>query len=94
MINRELVDATVETYGGYDEYGQQLAEKTAERNITVAIGYYTHSATDDIRYQDVKYYGLTKDRNITDKDYIIVGENKYKVMFVNPTTRWTQLYLC
>lgn len=94
MINRELVKATVETYGGLDEYGQELAELQNEREIMVAVGFYTHTATDDIRYQDVKYYGLTKDRNITDKDYLVVGENKYKVLFVNPTTRWTQLYLC
>ena len=94
MLNNEIKEATVVRYDGYDEYGQELAEPTSERKVMVAIGYYTHSATDDIRYQDVKYYGLTKDRNITDKDYILVGESKYKVMFVNPTTRWTQLYLC
>lgn len=94
MINRELVNATVETYGGYDEYGQQLGELQSTKEIKVAIGYYTHTATEDIRYQDVKYYGLTKDKTITDKDYLIVGDNKYKVLFVNPTTRWAQLFLC
>lgn len=94
MINRELVSATVKTYGGTDEYGQQLATLQSERTVKVAIGIYTHTATDDIRYQDVKYYGLTKDREITDKDTIVVGDTTYKVMYVNNTTRWTQLYLC
>lgn len=94
MINRELVEATVNSYGGVDEYGQQLAELTGTRTITVAIGIYTHTATNDIRYQDVKYYGLTQDKAITDKDYLVVGDKTYKVLYVNSTTRWTQLYLC
>lgn len=94
MINREMKKATVNTYGGTDKYGQQLATLQSQRDIMVAIGYYTHTATDDIRYQDVKFYGLTRDRDITDKDTIVVGDNEYKVLFVNPTTKWTQLYLC
>ena len=94
MINREMVKATVNTYGGFDSYGQELAELQSTREIEVAIGIYTHTATSDIRYQDVSYFALTKDREITDKDTLVIGDKTYKVMYVNPTTRWTQLYLC
>ena len=94
MINREIVKATVNTYGGIDEYGQELAEIQSTREIEVTIGIYTHTATSDIRYQDVSYFGLTKDKEVTDRDILVIGDKEYKVLFVNPTSRWTQLYLC
>ena len=93
MINRELKNYTINTYGGKDEYGQQLAELTSTREVQVAIGIYNQTATSDIRYTDCKFYGLTKDRSITDKDYIVIDGEEHKIIYVNPTTRWTQLYV-
>lgn len=87
MINRELKKYTVNTYGGKDEYGQELAELTNTREIEIAIGYYTQTLTSDIRYSATKYYGLTKDFSITDKDYIVIDGVEHKVLYVNPTTR-------
>lgn len=94
MINRELIDATVKTYGGIDDYGQPLAELTSSRNIQMVFGVYSQENINNPNYVNVTHYGLTKDRDITDADYISIGGKDYKVKQVNNTTRWTQLLLC
>lgn len=94
MINRELINATVQTYGGVDAYGQQLSTLQSTRTIDLAFGVLSHTDTTDIRYQDVTHYALTKDITVTDKDIITINNHDYKVKFVNTTNRWTQIYLC
>ena len=93
VINRELKKYTVKTYGGKDEYGQELAELTQTKEVEIAIGVYSQTQTSDVRYTDTKFYGLTKDKSITDKDYIVIDGEEHKVIYVNPTTRWVQLYV-
>ena len=93
MINRELKDATVVTYGGVDEYGQMMTTPTASRTISMTFGMYQHTPTQDIRFQDVKYVGLTSDREISDKDSVIIEGKEYKVSFVNPFGRMTQVFM-
>lgn len=94
MINREMKSYTIKTYGGKDEYGQPLATLQSTKTIEAAVGIYTHTAVNDIRYQDIKYYALTKDTSITDKDYIVIDGEEHKIMYVNNTTRYTQLMIC
>lgn len=94
MINRELKPAVVNTYGGVDEYGQMLSELISSRDIEIAIGIYSQSNVNDPRYVDITHYGLTKDKEISDNDVIVVDNHEYKVKIVNNTGRWTQLFLC
>ena len=93
MINREMRQATVVTYGGIDEYGQMMTTPTASRTISMTFGMYQHTPTQDIRFQDVKYVGLTSDREISDKDTVIIDGKEYKVSYVNPFGRMTQVFM-
>lgn len=93
MINRELRNATVVTYGGVDEYGQTSTAAQASREISITFGLYQHAEVNDVRFQDVTHYGLTRDRDITDHDHIIIDGVEYKVLFVNPFGRMTQVFL-
>lgn len=94
MINREMIKATVKTYGGIDEYGQPLNEVTNSKTIDMVFGVYSQTNVNDPRYVNITHYGLTKDREITDSDFIEINGIEYKVKIVNNTTRWTQLFLC
>ena len=93
MINREMVSATVVTYGGVDEYGQMLTTPTASREISMTFGMYQHQETSDVRFQNVTYTGLTKDQELTDKDHVVIDGKEYKVTFVNPHGRMRQVFL-
>jgi hypothetical protein len=93
MINRELVNATVVTYGGIDSYGQMLAEPVESKTIEMTFGVFNHTPTTDVRYQNVEYYGLTKDKDINDTMGIIIDGKEYKVIYVNPCGRLTQVFL-
>jgi hypothetical protein len=35
--------------------------------------------SNDIRYADCKYVGLTKDTTLTDNDYLLIDGKEYKV---------------
>ena len=93
MINRQLINATVIKYGGVDEYGQMLSTPEEQREIKMTFTLYNHTNSSDIRYQNVRYVGLTKDKDINDNMTIKVGEDEYKVLFVNPFGRMTQVFL-
>lgn len=93
MYNRELIKATVQYFDGVDEYGQQLSNQQKEKQVELAFGLYQHTKTDDVRYQNITHYALTKDRTITDKCYLVIDGKKYKVMFVNDKGRLVHL-LC
>jgi hypothetical protein len=92
VINRSEVNATLITMGGQDEYGQDLNAPISQSSITLTFGLYTHQQTDDIRYQDVEYTGLTV-YDVADNQVIQIGDKKYKVLFVNPFGRMKQVFL-
>lgn len=94
MVNRELINATVQTYGGVDAYGQQLSNLQSSRAITITFGVLTHNTTDDIRYQNVSHYALTKDNEVSDNDVLIINGKKYKVEFISNHKRLNELFLC
>lgn len=93
MINREMRQATVVTYGGVDEYGQMNTTATASRDTYLTFGLYQHTNSNDVRYQNVTHYGLTKDSEITDNDIIVIDGVEYKVLFVNPFGRMREVFL-
>lgn len=94
MLNREIIDATVETYGGVDAYGQQLSTLQSSRKIAITFGVLTHTSVDDIRYQNVSHYALTKDNQISDNDILIINDKQYKVEFVINHRRMNEIFLC
>lgn len=77
--------------GGMDEYGQpQLTENVGL--IKMAINLNSQSNQDNILYKNASYVGVT--HAPIDDSYIIQhGEDKLKVLYVNPKGRFTQVYL-
>lgn len=92
VINRSEVKATLKTMGGQDEYGQDLVDALEEKPITLTFGLYNHKQTDDVRYEDVEYTGLTA-YDVSDNQIIAIGDKEYKVLFVNPFGRMNQVFL-
>lgn len=93
MINREFRKAILTTYDGMDAYGQMLTEPTDEREIEVTFGLYTHGETADVRYQEATHYGLTREKEVTDKQTLTIDGDEYKILFVNAFGRLTQVFL-
>ncbi len=92
MINREFRKAKLTTYGGTDAYGQMLADPTSAREIEITFGLYQHNETSDVRYQEATHTGLTKDKEIADTQTLTIDGQEYKIIFVNPYGRLTQVF--
>lgn len=92
VINRDMKTATLLTMGGKDEYGQNLAEVQAQTTIQLTFGLYSHRDASDIRYQDITHTGLTKSK-VNDKQILIIDGKQYKIKFVNPYGRLSQVFL-
>lgn len=76
-----------------DEYGQpQLSSK--QGSVKMAINSQSTTVTDNIKYKDATYIGLTLDSKI-DESYIIQFDEKtrLKVLYVNPFGRYKQVFM-
>ena len=92
VINRSMREALKFSLAADDEYGQATLDTENPSTIHLTFGLYNPKEVADVRYQDVEYTGLTFD-NLTDNDVIQLGEDKYKVKFVNPFGRISQVFL-
>ena len=75
-----------------DEYGQPVLDTENPQSIELTFGLYNHTETEDVRYQDVEYTGLTQ-YEVSDKNVIQLDGKNYKVKFVNPFGRIKQVFL-
>lgn len=92
MISRELIKATLITYDGIDEYGQEGINPINQTPIEITFGIYKHQPTEDIRFQNVEYVGLTK-ASVNDSQAIKIGDKEYKIQFVNPFGRYKEVFM-
>lgn len=95
MINTQMRYYDYFTLGDADEYGQATipgADATPEGRIKMAINIASQSVQDNINYQDCNYTGLTM-AAVTDKFVIKYGEERLKVLYVNPIGRLKQVFL-
>ena len=93
-IQRELQSANVLVYGlSTDDYGQLEAGIPTQRTIQMAVKVYSQQNVDDPRYVDVELVGLTKDTSIVPGEVISLAQGDYRVKYVIPTGRWTELML-
>ena len=83
--------AQMYSIGDLDEYGQETIS-TDSTTVSLTFGLFNHHDTEDLRYQDVEYCGLTYD-NITDKNILLLDDTNYKVKFVNPYGRMKEVFL-
>lgn len=91
MINAAMRTYNYHTLGAIDAYGQpQLSENVG--SIKMAINITSQSIQDNALYKDASYIGLTK-ADATDAFVIQYGEERLKVLYVNPLGRYNQVFL-
>lgn len=81
------------TFGIEDAYGQPQISETPQGKIKMAINLTNQSIQDNINYKDSQYVGLTMNNEINDTYVIQYGEQKLKVLFVNPFGRYNQVFM-
>lgn len=95
MINAMFRRYHYFTLGTKDEYGQDIVpDKDTEPTGTImmAINLTSQNIQDNINYSGANYIGLTHAK--VDDTYIIeYGEERLKVLYVNPYGRLNQVFL-
>lgn len=91
MINAQMRNYDYFTFGENNAYGQpQLSDKKG--TIKMAIHLVTEAIEENSFYSGANYIGLTLDS--IDSTYVIqYGEEKLKVLTVNPAGRYKQVSL-
>lgn len=92
MIAAEMRLYSFSTLGNTDDYGQAQA---TENVGFVRMAIYTNSqnAADNIMYKDASYIGFTQDKTIDDNYIINYGNERLKVLYVNPRGRIKQVFM-
>lgn len=92
MINANMQLYNFFTLGEANAYGQAQISAEPQGQIKMAIYISSQSVQDNINYKDCKYIGLTTG-SINDSYIIQYGEEKLKVLYVNPKGRYKQVFL-
>ena len=92
MINRVLQEYDYFTIGGLDDYGFPTTSAEPTGKVKIAIYLASQSIQDNINYENCNYVGLTQD-NIDSSFVINYGEEKLKVIYVNPQGRMKQVFM-
>ena len=94
MINRDKQLVKVITFtSGKDEYGRPRKNGSTKREVEMFVSIYQQRNVNDIRYVDVSTIGLTEDKDITDANQIMIGDDKYQVLYVIPSRRLYQVLM-
>lgn len=99
MINTQMKEYSYYRYNAEpDMYGQLTLIKDAngepviQGTVKLAINTSSTAIQDNIRYKDATYIALT--RAIIDDTYVIqYGDERLKVLYVNPQGRYKQVFL-
>ena len=92
MINADMRCYDYFTFGNSNGYGQPTLSNDVKGCLTMAIYTSSQSTTDNIRFKDATYIGLTH-APINDKYVIQYGAEKLKVLYIEPKGRYTQVWL-
>jgi hypothetical protein len=93
MINLMMRSYSYSTLGANNEYGIPQLSEEPSGTVKMAIYITSQSVQENINYQNSNYIGLTTDKSVNDKMIIHFGEEKLKVLYINPQGRYTQVYL-
>lgn len=92
MINADMRLYNYFTFGEKDEYGQAQLSKNPVGQVKMAINITSQSVQDNINYKDSQYVGLTHAK--VDDTYVIeYGDERLKVLYVNPAGRFNQVFM-
>jgi hypothetical protein len=93
MINAKLRNYDYFTLGALDEYGQPQASTEPQGQIKIAIHTLNTTVTENIKYKEATYLGLTLDSLVCDSWIIDYKGIKLKVLYVNPEGRLKQVFM-
>lgn len=92
MINAQMRNYDYFTFGENNAYGQpQLSDKKG--TIRMAIHFITEAIEENSFYSGANYIGLTLDSAVNSTYVIQYGDEKLKVLTVNPQGRYKQVSL-
>lgn len=95
MINADMRLYNYFTLGPKNAYGQVAIpdkDATPAGKILMTINISSQSVQDNINFQGCNYIGLTR-ANVDDTYIIEYGNERLKVLYVNPKGRLKQVYL-
>lgn len=93
MINSNMRSYDFYTIGDLDEYGQQRISTEKQGSIKMSISISSQRVQDNILYKGCEFIGLTHDKNVTDKYVIQYGDMRLKVLYINASGRFTQVFM-
>lgn len=93
MINAKLRNYDYFTFGDLDEYGQPALSPAPQGQIKIAIHTLNTTVTENIKYKEATYIGLTLNSQVSDNYVIQYGDIKLKVLYINPDGRLKQVFL-
>ena len=79
-------------YEGSDAYAQPQLSDEAKGTVKMSIFTTSQYIQDNINYKGASYVGLTHSE-VSDKMVIQYGNEKLKVLYVNPMGVWKQVYM-
>lgn len=91
MINANMRYYDYFTFDERNAYGQQKLSNR-KGSVKMAISISSQNVQDNINYKDCSYVGLTL-ANVNDTYVIQYGNEKLKVLYVNPVGRYKQVFL-
>lgn len=92
MINTRMGNYEFYTYGEPNEYGQAVLSEEIKGTIKISISNISTATSDNIKYKDADYIGLTM-AQIDDTYVIQYGEEKLKVRYVIPGGKYKQVFM-
>lgn len=92
MISTQMRTYNFYSFGANDEYGQPVLSDMPTGTIKMAINISSQNVQDNINYSGANYVGLTHAK--VDNTYVIeYGEERLKVLYVNPNGRLKQVFM-
>lgn len=91
MISAQMRKYNYYTFGENNSYGQPALSEVIG-TIKIAINFVTETINENSLYSGAQYTGLTLDA--IDATYVIqYGNEKLKVLYINPMGRYKQVFL-
>ena len=93
MIMTEMRLYDFLTFGEMNDYGQPQLDEEPKGQVKMAIYTTSQSVQDNVLYENATYIGLTHDAEIDDKYVILDGNERLKVLYVQPKGRFKQVFM-
>lgn len=92
MINTDMRNYDYFTIGSDNEYAISTVSDEPIGTIKMAINISSQSTQENVNYNDCQYIGLTH-ADINDTYIIQYGDERLKVLYINPKGRYKQVFM-